>query len=108
VEDRPTQRAPKLLAPIAGFGDAVLVVDEVVGVERGIEKIVVSIAVEVVTTAFRNGIDDASARLAEFGFVARAGYLKFLDDVFAELKGIAGAADLLLEEGMLLLPPSTM
>jgi len=42
--------------------------------------------------------------LAEFGFVAGAGYLKFLDDIFAELKGNAGAADLLLEEGIVIVP----
>jgi len=55
-----------------------------------------------VTAAFRDGIYHTPAGLAKFGFVARAGHLEFLDDIFAKLKGDAGAANLLLEKSVVI------
>ena len=104
MNDGTTERATELLAPIAGFRNAILIVDEIVGIECRIEDVVVGIAVESVATALRKGIDHAPTGLTKFGFVTSAKLLpKFLHHILTELKRYAGAANLLLEEGVVVI-----
>src|SRR6185437_1325502 len=66
---------------------------------------VVTVAMNRVPAALRHGIDQPTASLPELGLKSRAGHLKFLDHVFAELEGNAGTPNLLLKERVVVVHP---
>src|ERR1700692_1429639 len=103
MNHRTANRASELLPAIRGLWNSVLLIHLVVRIQRGIQNVVIPVAVKLVGTAFRDRVHHAAARLSKLGVEAGAGDLEFLDDIFAELEGNTGAPDLLLEEGVVVI-----
>ena len=97
---RAADGAAKLLPPVRRLRNAVDVVDGVVGIECGVQNVVVGVAMHLVAAAASDRVDQAPAGLAELGFKTGAGHLKFLDHVFAELKWNRPASNLLGEKSV--------
>src|ERR1700704_850849 len=84
------------------FGNPVLLVDFVVGVEGGVKDVVVPVAVNLVGAALRHGVHQSASGLAELGLESGARDLEFADYVFAELEGNARASDLLRKKSIVI------
>src|SRR5437588_3472094 len=87
TDDGPAHGASKLLSPVMGFRDPVLLVDRIVGVGRGIQNVVVAVAVNLVCAALGYSVHDSAAGLSELGLKAATRDLEFPDHVLAELVG---------------------
>lgn len=103
ADDGAAERAAELLPPVVGLRDSQLFVNPVIRVGRGVENVVVAIAMCGIGSALGDGVGQAAARLAEFGLKSRARDLEFANYVFAELVRDAGAPDLLREERVVII-----